>query len=311
MQKRFIFLFIATILLTLFVLYSCNEPNVVENKKIEKQEKPVLKKGTAKDNNSVTDVTATGKLLGYKVVKENGKEVKVPVYDKDTTNNITPERFFAGYGSYWYIYYWEFDHYEPVSGSVLGIRPYDTSQDLYNRLKNKWGFTGIYIGTNNYQMAINAGFNFKFMMLPVTPDNYKSIIGNVHSLATTYYSDEPFHRNCPGKAWVHAEWEGKLYMLSIIRDYAHAHGAKYAISHYFACTHVVEYSSDVDLLMYDGYTDNEPYGDCFIPEGEDQRNALTGWLNLFGNKASRFWVGTGITKGNSDNDDNEFGQLFG
>ena len=64
MQKRFIFLFIATILLTLFVLYSCNEPNVVENKKIEKQENPLLKKGTAKDNNSVTDVTATGKLLG-------------------------------------------------------------------------------------------------------------------------------------------------------------------------------------------------------------------------------------------------------
>ncbi len=68
MKKGIISLFITTVVLTLVILSSCNEPNVIENKKIEKQEKPLLKKRTIKRNNSVADVSITGKLLGYNLI---------------------------------------------------------------------------------------------------------------------------------------------------------------------------------------------------------------------------------------------------
>lgn len=48
MKKGIISFFITTVILTLVILSSCSEPDVVENKKIEKQEKPLFKKGRLK-----------------------------------------------------------------------------------------------------------------------------------------------------------------------------------------------------------------------------------------------------------------------
>jgi len=117
MQKRYFFLFIATILLTLFVLYSCNGPNVVENKKTVKNEKPILKK-TIKIDNSAVNIPGKGEFLGYKVVKVHGKKVKVPVYKGDPNRDIQPDKLAC---DWYYIDVYELDHYRLRPGKWLGI----------------------------------------------------------------------------------------------------------------------------------------------------------------------------------------------
>ena len=47
------------------------------------------------------------------------KEMSKQDTSKDRGNNILPkiqpDRFWASYGSLWYIYHWEFDHYKNTS----------------------------------------------------------------------------------------------------------------------------------------------------------------------------------------------------
>ena len=202
----------------------------------------------------------------------------------------------------------EFDHYEAIPGKFLGIRPGENLTD-WARLKSVWGFTGIKVNPANYRKAIAANFNWKDIMVDVGPNNYIEVIDSL--LAGSYYSDEPFHENCDPSDWVNPEWEGKLYLLSQIRAYANQHGAKYVISHYFDCDHVLEYFNDVDVLMYSGYKKHTMVtSECFVSLGEDQRDTWTRWRNQFPDHFTRVWISTGITDPGNDNDDNEFQQLL-
>lgn len=123
-------------------------------------------------------------------------------------------------GSWYNQETWIFDHYEPKPGIELGISPNSISL-IWDRLRAIWGFTGILVNPAEYQKAIDAGFNWKSMMVGgVDPYNYKNIIDNYRSSA--YYSDEPFHENCDLPDLLNpdnwkAEWKNNLHMLAIIK----------------------------------------------------------------------------------------------
>ncbi len=149
MQKRYVFLFIAAILLTLFVLYSCKEPNVVENKKTVKNEKPVLKKttnderkaGSDLNNQSVSEVSI-GDIVKRKDIK--GKEIgpKKPACDWKT------------------VEVWEIENYKPKPGKFLGVWPYYHSTSYLKNLRTKWGYSYVYaINHTVYSYAISAEFD--------------------------------------------------------------------------------------------------------------------------------------------------------
>jgi len=226
---------------------------------------------------------------------------------------IIPMREWWSPGSLYSRERWIFDHYEPISGKVLGIWPISNSLE-WSRLRTIWGFTGILVGPVNYQRAINAGFNWKSMMVIVGPNDYENIIDNYPSSA--YYSGEPFHRNCPILGltgdWINPEWKNNLHKLAIIRNYANQRNSKYVIDHYFDCDHVLSYFNNVDIIMYDGYRRHDMLtSECFISWGEDQRHTWTRWRTLFPDHFKRVWIGTGIPDPDQDNDDNEFDQLLG
>ena len=152
MQKRYVFLFIANILLTLFILYSCNEPNVVENKKIEKQEKPVLKNLTKehftlssinkdsltmdeiKIHNSVIITDLRGarrkKLIEYLNIHKVSKTIS------KTNSSILPDYFNCGDH---FTFYWEPEQlYRSKPGKWLGIWPPDGVD--WTKLHDQYGY---------------------------------------------------------------------------------------------------------------------------------------------------------------------------
>ena len=133
MRERYVFLFIATILLTLFVVYSCNEPTAIEGEKNTKQENQVLKKGITKDNNFAAKNTETGKLLGYKVVEENGKKVKVPVYDSNPNLDIQPDKMQC---DDYFENVWEFHHYKAKDNKIVGIWPQIKECKIHMKYQN-------------------------------------------------------------------------------------------------------------------------------------------------------------------------------
>lgn len=205
--------------------------------------------------------------------------------------------------------HWGLDHYEPhTNRKKLGIWPGRGTPD-WARLRTKWGFTGIVVDPSTYQNAINAGFNWKDFMVRISPTNYQGVIDSY--LSGAYYSDEPFHRNCRPDQWINPEWQGNLYMLSVIRGYANSRNSKYVISHYFDCDHVLEYFDDVDVFMYDGYRKhNMRNSECFNAPSDDQRDTWTRWRTQFPDQFTRVWVSAGPGDGNDD-DENEYNDLMG
>ena len=285
MQKRYVFLFISSILLTLFVLYSCNEPNVVENKKIEKQEKPVLSKAT-RENNSATDVTTTGKFLGYKVVKVHGKEVKVPFYEGDPNRDIQPDKMQC---NDYFEYVWSFDHYTTKGDKWLGIWPYSYSISVLKDFKNKWGYIKVVVSTGNYNNAISAGDSADDIMITLpTYSSYQNIVQKYN--AKYYYIDEPLRRGTYSKEQL---VEIANYIASVRSN------SGLMISTFWYNPYL---GPPLDLLYVVNHTSNA-YIQCDQYDG-DQRGLWTGFHQSIGDRNPSDWVNT-VRDGVS-----EFNQLF-
>ncbi len=167
MKRRLIFLFITTIILTLVILSSCNEPNIVENKKIEKQEKPLLKKRTTKESNFETTVATTDTIITLPkskkmiAIQKGISKKHIKQLDKYFSESheilsspaILPNKLDCGI----YIeYIWEFQsQYKSIPGKYLGI--WSNKVD-WTKLHDQYGFTNIIVNFSKVQNAINAHF---------------------------------------------------------------------------------------------------------------------------------------------------------
>ena len=299
MQKRYVLLFITTILLTLFVLYSCNEPNVVENKKIVKQEKPVLKKGTDENNKSATAVTGTGKLLGYKVVEENGKKVKVPVYEGDPNGNIQPDKFYAGKGSLWYVYYWRVDHYEPKPGKIVGVWAQNYSVSNLKTLRNKWGYSYILVSgsvQSQFDNANSSGYALNQIMInlgEVADNDRYNVISNFGN-AYAYYVGEPLVYN---------------RSMGVIRQALNDlnFNSLFVFDGYKRTDDFDSYVALTDKVLFSSYKHwwEIPLTHIWVsvPYDKDQRPDWSDMKNRYGSKFSMTWINT--------KEITEFDDLFG
>ncbi len=287
MQKRFIFLFIATILLTLFVLYSCNEPNVVEEKKVEKQENPVLKKETNTGHNPFADVTANGKLLGYKVVNVHGKQVKVPVYDGNPNLDIQPDKMQC---DDYFEYVWSFDHYTKRGDKWLGIWPYSYSISVLKDFKTTWGYTKVVVDPNgNYSKVLNAGYSADDIMVKLPSySSYQSVVQQYN--AKYYFIDEPIRRGTYSKEQL---VEIANYIVSVRAN------SGLMISSFWYNPYL---GPTFDLLYVVNHTSNA-YIQCDQYDG-DQRGLWTGFHQSIGDRNPSDWVNT------VRDDVSEFNQLF-
>ncbi|GBD92249.1 hypothetical protein BMS3Abin04_02984 [bacterium BMS3Abin04] len=298
MQKRYVFLFIATILLTLFVLYSCNGPNVVENKKIEKQVKPVLKKETDTGNNSVADVPGTGKLLGYKVVKENGKKVKIPVYEGNPNRDIQPDKLAC---DWYYTYVYEFDHYKQKEGKWLGIW---TGLKSFSELYHKYGFTQIFVSSNSAkQNAISVGFNEDSLMGSI---NFSPSSVDKYGYLKYYHLDEPIEHGAYPEdiryiaGYIHDHYSNSLVMMSSYRDPStftiYPTGRMGTYKHFYK-DETMDLASNT-RIMCDKYHDG--WGNP-----TDQRPMWDDFHSAYGNKNIANWISL-----DEDHDDHQYRELL-
>lgn len=175
-----------------FVLFSTcskegnpNEPNVVENTTtITKSDIKINLESLAKK------IQPVGKIIDYKIVIENGKEKKVPIYDGDPDREVgitaLPCDYYSNYGV-------NFDHYETKSGKFIGICNQSSELKSANELHGTWGFNGYFAYSETEKNnLVNIGYNSTNIMVGVSLSNGQYTIPS--GTFSKYYIDEPFEK---------------------------------------------------------------------------------------------------------------------
>ncbi len=248
-------------------------------------EQPALKKIQDKPK-------LVGKIIDYKVIKENGKERKVPVYIGQPNKDIDPD---AVRCDYYRVYVDEFDHYKPKSGKNIGI--WDThNHKTTSELHNKWGFNSYYVrNVTEKNNALNAGFDEDLLMghIKYTNSGYSLAPPADYSM---YHLNEPFETESLSKSEV----------ISLANDIS---PSKLFIASYKIASDWGNYCEDYkDVLtqkantymMCDQYYDGGPF--C----SNDQRYYWAWFSSYYGyNRTPTNWIHLYI-----DGEDNDFYRLF-
>ncbi len=273
-----------------YILSSCkNDDNYSPSKYISKN---------ANQENSVS-IVDTGKVLNKDKIKED--VISGPLQLEYNWKRVGP------------FYETNFDHYEPVTGKILGIWP--RNQNIsFSELYSKYVFRGIFVDQNSYQTAIQAGFNPKFMRMTIgpNPSDYQFTINNFY--VGTYYVDEPLDHDCFNFWRYPGIWNNYGIIFPAIKNYVHyryGDSSKFIISGYKKCDYFLEVVFSyhgVDGVTYSsykswirGFLGNE----CYSPSSYDQRSSWTEWKNSFGEKLFSIWIsaypeGAGFPKYDND-----------
>jgi hypothetical protein len=244
-------------------------------------------------------------LSSCKVSNQNLPTAPQEIAKQDTSNEngnhilskIQPDRFWASYGSLWYLYDWRFDHYEPKSGKTVGVWPVDYSTSNLTTLRTHWGYSGIFIGADQtqYNNTISAGYTLSNIMVGLTgvPDanraSYISSFGNVFA----YYVDEPADQN---------------HSMGGIRNVLNSlnFNSLFVISGYKRTDALNSCVDAADKVMFSSYIHwYELLPGVWVswPEDDDQRPDWSDMQNRYGSKFSMTWI--------NSTEISEFGDLFG
>ena len=290
MAKNLLTLFVSVIIVTLFFTYSCNQPTLPTNNSVANQN-AILKKKPDKSN---TEINSEEKLLGYKTVEVNGKNVQVPVYKGDANGQIGPD--YVDCNTYWENV-WEFDHFQSKPNKWLGI--WDTKQYVSKQdLLRKWGFTNFFVSSlTERNSAVSAGFNPDSIMCKIkiiSSSQYEIPSGNYKA----YYLDEPLERYNLSTNQV----------IAIANDVYNNHNhASLFLSSYSDNSISMSYYLTILNSTYNTRIMCDQYHDGTIFCGNDQRDYWTDFKNTYGGaRVSSHWIHLYI-----DGDENDFNQLFG
>lgn len=222
--------------------------------------------------------------------------------------------------------------YEPVPGKFIGIltHPQDTTVNKFFEYRTSWGFTGIFVYTlflqgiyhsKLYDNAISAGFLPSNILVMVSDDlnyDYRWAVPNMP--AGFYYIDEAVEHDCYGRPT--SPSVSRLYtplVLSDIKNYVKSYqpDAKFGISGYKRCSHLITAGNYADIVMYASYQNwneftltgrichvNISWADSYeFPWFTGNNLQIDSWNDMrskFGSKFSMAWMNLG----------DEFNELF-
>lgn len=217
-------------------------------------------------------------------------------------------------------------HFEPKPGKIVGVWPYEFTLTNLTNLRNKWGYSGIFVQPNQiqYDIALSAGFSTSNMMINIGfMTNYEQYINAVNSFnARYYYIGEAIEHSCFGNGnLLHRLYHpNELYEIS---TYIHTHPNRqssfFVSDGYKQCAHLDVLTYYVDIIMYSSYSDwyrpflatpyftNMSWGpfveNAFWEGNYDQRSSWSDMKSRYGNKFKQTWINTSELT--------EFGNLFG
>jgi hypothetical protein len=155
--------------------------------------------------------------------------------------------------------------YEPIPGKLIGILTPEAelTVDKLSDYRINWGFSGIFVypllhyGTYSsiyYDNAIAAGFLPSNILVMVNDIYYNWGVKNLP--AGYYFIDELVEHDCYGRP--SSPSVSHIYTpneLSEIRNYIKLHqpSAKFAISGYKRCSHLIAAGNYADIVMYSSY----------------------------------------------------------
>ena len=196
-------------------------------------------------------------------------------------------------------YGWGLDHFEPKPGKIIGVWPYEFTQQNLSTLRTKWGYSYLFFGfsydDNKWNTAIAAGFSLDKIMIAVTdiPDAQRFNLISYRGNAYAYYVGEPADQNHSMGGVTTALNELGFSSAFIIDGYKRTYALDYA----------VETSDMVLFSSYHHWYELLPGVWVSWPYDEDQRPDWTDMKNRYGNKFSMSWINT--------SEISEFGYLFG
>ncbi|MDP4196337.1 MAG: hypothetical protein Q8940_14870 [Bacteroidota bacterium] len=210
------------------------------------------------------------------------------------------------------VYKWEIDHYEPQPGKILGIWNYVRTKSELKMLKEKYGYSGVFIMSGEqslYDIATKElGFDKDKLLVSISypsgTDYYEKWIKDMP--AENYYIDESVNHGCLGngnrRLYDPDEFKAIKKYIQMLRP-----GSKLITSGYKRCAHLEELGKIADLMMYSSYSNwvyhpelpclsNMPWGpkleSSYIEAGYDQRQSWTDMKNIFGKRFSSTWIKT-------------------
>ncbi len=238
-------------------------------------------------------------------------------------NQIPKEIFSKDFGKI-EIDSWEFDKTDSgkiiLSGKAfknflqneeinLGIWPFDYSFENLKSLKDKFGFSGVFVTTKDqYETAIKAGFEAKNLMLNIAFDKgseiYKDRILNFD--AGIYYIDEAVNHACFGNK------NKRLYEIEeliAVKNFLleNRKNSIFVSSGYKRCGHLDSLAKIVDGIMYSAYGNwyNSHFGPCVTgmnwgakyeeqwwKGGKDQFPSWQDMKSRYGEKFFQTWINT-------------------
>lgn len=239
-------------------------------------------------------------------------------YSITSGGGVQPNAYECGTKTTWG---WGLEDFLPKPGKTVGIWPYEFTISNLTTLRTHWGYSGIFVNQNNYNIAISAGYSYQNMIMDASfatgTSDYQSKISNYN--AAYYYIDEAVEHACTGN-------DGKrLYNpteLQNVYNYVHTHrpSSFFVSSGYKRCMHFNTLVSKVDKIMFSSYyhwyhidvatcysnmswglSVEDPWASW--PVDDDQRSDWSDMKTRYGNKFSMTWIKT--------SEISEFDDLFG
>ncbi|MCB0748458.1 MAG: hypothetical protein KDC90_13430, partial [Ignavibacteriae bacterium] len=198
---------------------------------------------------------------------------------------------------------YEFHHYEPKDGKVLGIWPenrYEDDVNKFNQLRTKWGFTKYFHSRDEtiFNRAISSavGFTKSNIWVGINKDNYYSKVaafGNV----CAYYLDEPNYNGVPATTF------------SYIKNFINQFSSSFFYTGDMKPVYCVDPYADIaDAIMCTKYSDGIWMGLCAYiwDTNNDQRPLWSSFKDRYSNKNKFNWISA-----KKDYPNNEFQNLLG
>jgi hypothetical protein len=295
-----------------FLLASCyEETNLVQSNALEKK---FYKKLATKIDSNIVYVDSVRFEMEYAFGDPRNLAAEADMV-------IEPQAQLCGTKT---TYGWGVDHFEPMAGKLVGIWPVNYHSPSYLlEYKNKWGYSGLFIGADSYEYneALQVGYLPANLMISIhnqtaVNDNYAEKVDNFY--AGRYYIGEPVDHQCDGN-----EDTGKrMYKpteLIPIKTYISSKrpNSVFVLDGYKRCDHLQVAGTIADKVMFSSYHHwiNLGTGYCitnmgwgpsietyYINGDSDQRPDWSEMKNIFGPRFTATWVSA---------QESEFGDLFG
>ncbi len=277
-------------------LFSCQNSTEIDNKLNEHSEQRMNKEFIDKEYfSSDAVIPIEGKIIGYKIIQENGNGRKIPIYDKGARIDLGDKSIDCKYKRVYVD--GEVDHFKEKSGKWLGL------WDGYNKIgyqnsRTKWGFTKYFVSSENVRTsAINAGYNPDNIMAAVFTNNFSYWF--TPGTYKAYHLDEVFERGSLSRS--------QVVSMANTLDMYYDH-AKLFLSSYKIRNDVYDKVDDYQYVLnntLNTYLMCDQYYDGSIWYGNDQRPYWNKFNDCYGCRVLSHWLSLDI-----DGSQGDFQRLF-